>query len=193
MGYCRIQWQQNAATSPDPFQLDTAASPLSANAAGGIATPAIAVSCSIAYVKIPDGSLDGITAFPSGLMDNAFQNQFCGADLGITVTPPVTPSVSSSIICKSAGRGEHFPWFPLPFCSCDNTFHSWGLDGYSRTGVWTCSVRVQSGLHPGKYSVIKSEWERSLIFLATLLSPQRDLSKKLNNQWRNTKDSICIK
>ena len=72
-------------------------------------TAAIAYPCLIAYVKIPDGSLDGITAFPSGLMDNAFQNQFCGADLGITVTPPVTPSVSSSIICKSAGRGEHFP------------------------------------------------------------------------------------
>merc|ERR1711874_593944 len=119
MGYCRIQWQQNAATSPDPFQLDTDTTG-SANAAGGIVpanptpTAAIAYPCLIAYVKIPDGSLDGITAFPSGLRDNAF--------------------------------------------------HSWGLDGYSRTGVRTCSVRVQSGLHP-----------------ATLLSPQRDLSKKLNN------------
>jgi len=123
MGYCRIQWQQNAATSPDPFQLDTDTTG-SANAAGGIVpanptpTAAIAYPCLIAYVKIPDGSLDGITAFPSGLMDNAFQNQFCGADLGITVTPPVTPSVSSSIISATT-----------PFT----------------LGVWTATAALASG------------------------------------------------
>merc|ERR1712241_803702 len=54
-GYCRIQWQQNSATSPDTFQLDAIANTAATTALVGQA------ACPIAYVKIPDSSFDGIT------------------------------------------------------------------------------------------------------------------------------------
>ena len=58
-GYCRVQWSENSVTSPDPFQLDTGNNPatptLSTTAAGGAPTPAITVSCPLAYVTIPEG------------------------------------------------------------------------------------------------------------------------------------------
>jgi len=86
-GYCRIQWQQNSATTPDSFQLDTVAGIALAIAAGGIQAPAIATICDIAYVQIPEASFDGITAFPTALSDNAFQSQYCGGVLGVSGSP----------------------------------------------------------------------------------------------------------
>merc|ERR1711990_1402247 len=35
-GYCRIQWQQSAGTSPDPFQMDIVAATTADNALGGV-------------------------------------------------------------------------------------------------------------------------------------------------------------
>merc|ERR1711990_20132 len=92
-GYCRIQWQQNAASTPDPFQLDTAVAATNAgNALGGVYN-AIAYPCVLAYVKIPEGTAN-TNVLLNGL---AYQNEWCGSDLGNTVTPPITPSVSSAI------------------------------------------------------------------------------------------------
>ena len=95
-GYCRIQWQQNAASTPDPFQLDTVVAAINAiNALGGVYN-AIAYPCVLAYVKIPEGTAN-TNVLLNGL---AYQNEWCGSDLGNTVTPPITPSVSSAITCK---------------------------------------------------------------------------------------------
>ena len=98
-GYCRIQWDQSASTSPDPFQMDTQTAAASAIAAGGVyaVTPA-ASPCLLSYVIIPDGSDNGIAPLNSVLSGLAFQNNWCGADLGYTGTT-ATPS---AITCKSA-------------------------------------------------------------------------------------------
>jgi len=95
-GYCRIQWQQSAGTSPDPFQMDIVAATTADNALGGVYN-AIAYPCVLAYVLIPDASDNGIDPLSSALSGLAFQNKFCGSDLGYTITPPVTPSVASSM------------------------------------------------------------------------------------------------
>ena len=86
-GYCRIQWQQNSATSPDTFQLDATA--------GTDATTALN-ACPLSYVEIPSGSQNGQTALNSGLSPVAFQSVWCGNELGIS-----GQSVGSSIVCKS--------------------------------------------------------------------------------------------
>ena len=100
-GYCRIQWKQSSITSPDPFQLDTQAAG-SATAAGGSA-PGGAVTCALAYVQIPDGSDDGLTAIPTFFSTWPFQPQWCGSELGYTgVAAPLNPS--TSIVCKSIGE-----------------------------------------------------------------------------------------
>jgi len=80
-GYCRIQWQQNSATSPDTFQLDAIANTAATTALVGQA------ACPIAYVKIPDSSFDGITPLDTGLSPgNAFLSTFCGFTLGTTAS-----------------------------------------------------------------------------------------------------------
>merc|ERR1712062_36432 len=52
-GYCRIQWQQNSATTPDSFQIDTDADTATAAATTGLNT------CPLGYVEIPSGSNNG--------------------------------------------------------------------------------------------------------------------------------------
>ena len=86
VGYCRIQWQANSATSPDSFQLDTQAAGSAIAAAGG------AIACVNAYVTIPSGSNNGITPLSPA---TAFQDRWCGGALGIDGT-----SVSISVTCK---------------------------------------------------------------------------------------------
>jgi len=86
-GYCRIQWQQNSATTPDSFQMDTVAAIALAIAAGGINGAGAATICDIAYVQIPESSFDGIAAFPTALSGNAFQNEYCGGVLGVSGSP----------------------------------------------------------------------------------------------------------
>jgi len=87
-GYCRIQWQQNSATTPDSFQLDTD---------GNAATTALnTASCLLAYVKIPDSSLDGITKIDPGVSAAAgFINRFCGSVLG-SATATTAMSMTSA-------------------------------------------------------------------------------------------------
>jgi len=75
-GYCQIEWQQNAATSPDTFQLDTAA---------GIALAPAADECPFSYVLIPDGSDNGVTAL-TPLSPFGFQTEWCGGVLGASGT-----------------------------------------------------------------------------------------------------------
>ena len=85
-GYCQIEWQQNAATSPDTFQLDTAA---------GIALAPAADECPLSYVLIPDGSDNGVTAL-TPLSPFGFQTEWCGGVLGASGT-----TLASSITCRS--------------------------------------------------------------------------------------------
>jgi len=86
-GYCRIQWQSNAATTPNSFQLDATA--------GTEATTALN-ACPLSYVEIPNGSQNGQTALNSGLSPLAFQSVWCGDELGIS-----GQSVGSSIVSSS--------------------------------------------------------------------------------------------
>ena len=85
VGYCRIQWQANSATTPDTFQLDTDGT-TNANAAGS------AIACVGSFVTIPNASLNGITALSPTM---AFQDSWCGGVLGVDGT-----AVSVSVVCK---------------------------------------------------------------------------------------------
>lgn len=76
--------------------MDTVANAAAINALGGVYN-AIAYPCVLAYVKIPEGTANTNVAL-NGL---AYQNHWCGSDLGNTVTPPIVPSVASAITCKS--------------------------------------------------------------------------------------------
>merc|ERR1712064_41077 len=70
-GYCRIQWRQNTATVPDPFQLSN-------NAAID------ATACMTALITIPNLSPDGNIPIPvAGVNPLAFQTEACGNDFGI--------------------------------------------------------------------------------------------------------------
>ena len=99
-GYCRIQWQESASTTPDPFAMDTVTTG-SGTAAGGT-TPAIAIVCNLAQVTIPDGSPNGVNALDSttpavvSLSAMAYQSEWCGSNLGYT-----NLAVSMSVTCKS--------------------------------------------------------------------------------------------
>ena len=73
-GYCRIQWQESPGTTPDTFQLDTLAGTTDTLAAGGVHSPTPAdptalaqIACPLAYVQIPDGSVNGLTPLPQWL------------------------------------------------------------------------------------------------------------------------------
>merc|ERR1712183_638813 len=94
-GYCRIQWDQSAATAPDPFQMDTQTPAVSAIAAGGV-TGGAASPCLLSYVIIPDGSPNGIAPLNSVLSGLAFQNNWCGGDLGYTGTTATPSSIVSA-------------------------------------------------------------------------------------------------
>ena len=84
-GYCRIQWQQNSATTPDTFQIDTQAA-----AAGAASGPAVggtsATACpALGYVIIPDASSNGYSPLPApAATAHGWQNTFCGGVLGKT-------------------------------------------------------------------------------------------------------------
>ena len=58
-GYCRVQWDQTTGTTPDSFQLDVAAGAATTTAAGGAT-----IACGVAYVNIPDASLNGVSPLP---------------------------------------------------------------------------------------------------------------------------------
>ena len=85
VGYCRIQWQANSATTPDTFQLDTDGT-ANANAAGG------AIACVNAYVVINSGSNNGLTPLQPAM---AFKDSWCGGVLGVDGT-----AVAISVVCK---------------------------------------------------------------------------------------------
>jgi len=91
-GYCKISWSQATATSPDQFQMDTAA---------GIALATAQVTtCPLAYVVIPDASLDGVNKLDTGLSTTAFQSTFCGGVLGISSSPAANTMVSATLPFK---------------------------------------------------------------------------------------------
>ena len=106
-GYCRIQWQESPGTTPDTFQLDTqdaAAGAASTMAAGGVHSPTpenpgnlAAVACPLAYVQIPDSSVNGITPLPIPPSGLAFQSVYCGGVLGLTNDGAIIPT---AITCK---------------------------------------------------------------------------------------------
>jgi len=96
-GYCRIQWDQNAATSPDPFQLDTQSPTASPFAAGGIPLAGgTALPCLLAYVSIPDGSPNGVDPLNHVASGLAFQNLWCGASLAYTGPGTAVSSIVSA-------------------------------------------------------------------------------------------------
>merc|ERR1712064_194934 len=68
-GYCRIQWKENSATSPDPYYVGTGA--------------AIDATACPDFTLIPGLSPDGILpiAVPSGAV--AYQNEMCGNAFGV--------------------------------------------------------------------------------------------------------------
>ena len=113
-GYCRIQWQESPGTTPDTFQLDTfdVVAAIAANqnpvattiAAGGVHSPDPAdpttlaqIACPLAYVQIPEGSINGITPLPIPPSGWAFQSQYCGGVLGLTNDGAIIPT---AITCK---------------------------------------------------------------------------------------------
>merc|ERR1711997_646715 len=83
-GYCRIQWQQNSATTPDTFQLDTVANTALAPAAN---------ICPLSYVTIPDASNNGVSAM-NAISPLGFQSNWCGGVLGVVGT--TTSSLATS-------------------------------------------------------------------------------------------------
>jgi len=88
-GYCKIQWQQNSATTPDSFQLDILNNAAATTAANGPA-------CIFAYVSIPDSSLDGVTGIDPGISPAAtFYNRYCGIALGPTAATTATSMTSA--------------------------------------------------------------------------------------------------
>merc|ERR1711990_215516 len=97
-GYCKIRWSQNAATSPDTFQIDSASGTTLAIATGGVSgAPAITTTCPLAYVKIPDGSLDGVGNTDTGLTGTNSQSRFCGGVLGFSGSPAASSIVSATL------------------------------------------------------------------------------------------------
>ena len=112
-GYCRIQWQESPGTTPDTFQLDT--QDVVAAIAGGVAaadtlalggvhspdpadpTTLAQIACPLAYVQIPEGSINGITPLPIPPSGWAFQSQYCGGVLGLTNDGAIIPT---AITCK---------------------------------------------------------------------------------------------
>ena len=69
-------------------------------ATGGVSiAPAITTTCPRGYVKIPDGSLDGVGNTDTGLTGMASQSTFCGGVLGFSGSP-----AASSIVCKSISQ-----------------------------------------------------------------------------------------
>ena len=104
-GYCRIRWQENSATTPDTFQIDTQALAAGAGTAiavggavavaGGLANPANACPA-LGYVVIPDASPNGVNSLPTtAATGHAFQNTFCGGAFGITGS-----AVPTALTCK---------------------------------------------------------------------------------------------
>ena len=87
--------------------MDTQTPAASTAAAGGIYVPNPAatqnIPCLLSYVTIPNGSDNGIAPLNSVISGLAFQNEWCGADLGYTGTT-ATPV---SIVCKSSIRTGH--------------------------------------------------------------------------------------
>ena len=71
-GYCKIRWQQNSATTPDTFQIDTQALAAGAGTAiavggstavaGGLAAPANACPA-LGYIVIPDADWYSIYSY----------------------------------------------------------------------------------------------------------------------------------
>ena len=94
-GYCRIQWQQNSATTPDSFQIDTDADTATAVATTGLNT------CPLGYVEIPSGSNNGQSGLNPALSPLAFQSVWCGGVLGLS-----GQTAQSSIVCKSTHLWE---------------------------------------------------------------------------------------
>ena len=86
--YCRIQWQANSISSPDPFQLDTQTS-ASTIAAGG------STACVLAHVVIPDGSDNGLTPLSQPISAMGFRSKWCGAVLGYD-----GQTAAMSVVCK---------------------------------------------------------------------------------------------
>ena len=71
-------------------------------ATGGVSgPPATTTTCRLAYVKIPDGSLDGVGNTDTGLTGMASQSTFCGGVLGFSGSP-----AASSIVCKSISQSS---------------------------------------------------------------------------------------
>ena len=109
-GYCRIQWQESPGTTPDTFQLDTqdaAAGAASTMAAGGVHSPTPAdptmlaqIACPLAYVQIPDGSINGLTPLPLPPSGWAYQSQYCGGLLGLTDAAGGA-AIPSAITCNA--------------------------------------------------------------------------------------------
>ena len=76
--------------------MDTAAGTVATIAYAATPTPTTAAGCALAYVRIPDGSFDGITPLGSGLSTVAFQNVFCGDVMATAIS-----TVAMTITCKS--------------------------------------------------------------------------------------------
>ena len=128
--YCRIQWQANSVSPPDPFQLDTQTSG-STIAAGG------STACVLAQVVIPDGSDNGLTPLSAPISTMGFRSKWCGAVLGYD-----GQTAAMSVVCKSRWIMRFilttliWKYFSYLLFSCKNTFQSGILDS-----GWISSTR----------------------------------------------------
>lgn len=112
-GYCKIQWKEASATSPDPFGIGT------------ILTAAESDVCPTynSWVSIPNLSPDGVSPIPTaGPNTLAFQTQVCGGNFGIdgslsaalvSAQTPFTMSVFSTAPQAQTGSGFNLEYTQL--------------------------------------------------------------------------------
>ena len=83
-GYCKIQWKQSSATTPDPFGIGTTVGTAIVTACAGFG----------GYIAIPHMSPDGVQAANGNVPAQAYIDRMCGADFGHST------GLAGPLVCK---------------------------------------------------------------------------------------------